>query len=287
VVSAVVRGYPNGWPEREPAAGPEREPAAGPEREPAAGPEREPAAGPGGTAPRAGPEERHRGRARRNGTAGGPGGTAPRAGPEERHRGRARGPARSRAYPAIMAALEFLDGAAVRRWCGLAAEALGAAREQIDALNVFPVADSDTGTNLHLTMLAGVQALDTLPVSAGQEAVWQALARGVLLGAQGNSGVIMSEYLRGLAEVCAPASPCGAAAVRRALAHAAHLSHAAVGEPVEGTVPVRARWRAARFRMPFRRLAARSRPALRRTCMPPDRTWRSSPTKAARPGTSS
>ncbi|MGE5288753.1 MAG: DAK2 domain-containing protein [Micromonosporaceae bacterium] len=135
-----------------------------------------------------------------------------------------------------MAALKFLDGTAVRRWCGLATEALAAARERIDALNVFPVADSDTGTNLHLTMLAALKALEGLPESASQEQVWQALARGVLLGAQGNSGVITSQYLRGFAEVCGPASPCDGAVFRKALAHAARLSRAAVGEPVEGTM---------------------------------------------------
>ena len=142
----------------------------------------------------------------------------------------------ARAYPAIMAALEFLDGTAVRRWCGLATEALAAARERIDALNVFPVADSDTGTNLHLTMLAAAKALEGLRESASQEEVWETLARGVLLGAQGNSGVITSQYLRGFAEVCGPALPCDGAVFRKALAHAARLSHAAVGEPVEGTM---------------------------------------------------
>jgi fatty acid kinase len=135
-----------------------------------------------------------------------------------------------------MAALEILDGAAVRRWCELATKALGSVREQIDALNVFPVPDSDTGTNLHMTMLAAAKALDELPDGAGQGDIWQALARGVLLGAQGNSGVIISQYLRGLAEVCGPAWPCDGGIVTRALAHAARLSHAAVGEPVEGTV---------------------------------------------------
>ena len=141
-----------------------------------------------------------------------------------------------RPYPATMPALEFLDGAAVRRWCAAAAEALGAARDQINALNVFPVADRDTGTNLHLTMLSAVRALNQLPASAGPQQVWQALAHGVLLGAQGNSGVIVSQFLRGLAEICAPASPCDGTAIRWGFAHAARLSHAAVGKPVEGTV---------------------------------------------------
>ena len=82
-----------------------------------------------------------------------------------------------------------------------------------------------------------VRAIDALPDAAAPLEVWQALSHGVLLCAQGNSGVIASQFLRGLAEVCAAASPCaGAAAIQQALAHAAGLSHAAVGEPVEGTV---------------------------------------------------
>ena len=135
-----------------------------------------------------------------------------------------------------MPALEFLDSAALRRWCAAAAVALGAAREQINTLNVFPVADSDTGTNLHLTMLSADRALSELPHSADPQEVWQALAHGVLLGAQGNSGVIVSQFLRGLAEICAPVPRCDGPVVRHGLAHAARASYAAVGQPVEGTV---------------------------------------------------
>lgn len=64
---------------------------------------------------------------------------------------------------------EVLDGAAVRRWSRLAAEALGRTRAEIDALNVFPVPDGDTGTNLHLTVLASADAItgvDALAVEA-------------------------------------------------------------------------------------------------------------------------
>ncbi|MCP9954379.1 hypothetical protein [Actinomadura madurae] len=59
-----------------------------------------------------------------------------------------------------------LDGGAVRRWCRLAADALGRTRAEIDALNVFPVPDGDTGTNLHLTVVAAADALDELPEGA-------------------------------------------------------------------------------------------------------------------------
>ncbi|HEY8478737.1 MAG TPA: DAK2 domain-containing protein [Spirillospora sp.] len=130
-----------------------------------------------------------------------------------------------------------LDGAAVRRWCRLAADALGGTKAEIDALNVFPVPDGDTGTNLHLTALAAAEALDELPDSAGAGHVWRTLARGALLGARGNSGVILSQVLRGLADVLGPlAEPPDGAVFARALEHASGLARGAVEHPVEGTI---------------------------------------------------
>ncbi|XRQ03821.1 DAK2 domain-containing protein [Actinomadura welshii] len=132
---------------------------------------------------------------------------------------------------------EVLDGAAVRRWCRLAAEALGRTRAEIDALNVFPVPDGDTGTNLHLTAVAAADALDELPAGADTARVWRALAQGALLGARGNSGVILSQVLRGLADVLGPpAAPPDGAAFARALGHASGLAREAVERPVEGTI---------------------------------------------------
>jgi DAK2 domain fusion protein YloV len=132
---------------------------------------------------------------------------------------------------------EVLDAAAVRRWCRLAADALGRTRREIDALNVFPVPDGDTGTNLHLTVLAAVEALDELPDAADAGAAWAALAHGALLGARGNSGIILSQVFRGLADVLGAGGPRpDGAAFARALAHAAALARAAVAHPVEGTI---------------------------------------------------
>ncbi|MEU5989641.1 DAK2 domain-containing protein [Spirillospora sp. NPDC047418] len=131
----------------------------------------------------------------------------------------------------------MLDAAAVRRWCRLAAEALGRARGEIDALNVFPVPDGDTGTNLHLTVIAAAEALDGLPDAAGPAETWRALARGALLGARGNSGVILSQVLRGLADVLGPLrTPPDGAAFAGALGHASGLARGAVEHPVEGTI---------------------------------------------------
>jgi dihydroxyacetone kinase-like predicted kinase len=129
-----------------------------------------------------------------------------------------------------------MDGAVVRRWCRLSAEALGQTRAAIDALNVYPVPDSDTGTNLYRTLLSAAQAVDELPATAAPGDVWRAAATGAMLGACGNSGIILSQLLRGLADVCGPAAPCDGPVVARALGHAAGLARAAVSRPVEGTV---------------------------------------------------
>jgi dihydroxyacetone kinase-like predicted kinase len=132
---------------------------------------------------------------------------------------------------------EVLDAAAVRQWCRLTADALGRTRAEIDALNVFPVPDADTGTNMHLTALAAAEAVAGLLDDAGTGATWAALAQGALLGARGNSGIILSQLFRGLAEVLGgPGRPPDGTAVRAALEHAAGLARAAVAHPVEGTI---------------------------------------------------
>ncbi|HEY3200357.1 MAG TPA: DAK2 domain-containing protein [Actinomycetes bacterium] len=131
--------------------------------------------------------------------------------------------------------VEVLDAAAIRRWCEVSLDGLARAREEIDWLNVYPVPDADTGTNLFLTMEATAAAVaqvsgDDLP------AVLRAMADGALLGAKGNSGVITSQLLRGLAVELASANPAGGAALAAALTAAAELSYAAVAVPVEGTI---------------------------------------------------
>ncbi|WP_425582483.1 DAK2 domain-containing protein, partial [Streptomyces synnematoformans] len=155
---------------------------------------------------------------------------------------------------------EVLDTAAVRAWCALALEALGRGREEIDAVNVFPVADGDTGTNLYLTVESAAQAVDAVCGAfagegagdgAGEPAVadvLRAMAHGALIGARGNSGTILAELLRGLTGAVVDAGAGGdddgggdgdgdgggrglAAALRRG----ADAARAAVEHPVEGT----------------------------------------------------
>ncbi|MEU8269643.1 DAK2 domain-containing protein [Sphaerisporangium sp. NPDC049002] len=135
----------------------------------------------------------------------------------------------------VRESLQVLDPQAVRRWSRLCADVLGRARTEIDALNVFPVPDGDTGTNLHLTMLSAAEALDGLPQDADSESTWRTLAQGALLGARGNSGVIVSQALRGMAEVLKHTKG-GGRDLREGLTRAAEMAREAVARPVEGTV---------------------------------------------------
>jgi DAK2 domain fusion protein YloV len=133
--------------------------------------------------------------------------------------------------------------AVVLRFADIAVDALAEAREEIDALNVYPVPDGDTGTNMYLTMAAARDALrEAAPGAAPQDGdLHQALAAfrmGALLGARGNSGVILSQMLGALATVIAgaPAAERNASIMARALREATDGAYAAVGSPVEGTI---------------------------------------------------
>ena len=144
--------------------------------------------------------------------------------------------------------MESLDAAAVRRWCASGLEGLRRHQVEIDQLNVYPVPDGDTGTNLVLTITSAWQAVqrepetvstgDGSPESEGERLarVLRAMARGALLGARGNSGVIVSQILRGAAESLARTPVARGRALAEALASAAKAAYAAVAEPVEGTI---------------------------------------------------
>ncbi|MFJ6611934.1 DAK2 domain-containing protein [Streptomyces sp. NPDC091289] len=134
-----------------------------------------------------------------------------------------------------------LDAVAVRTWCSLALEALGRERAEIDAINVYPIADGDTGTNLYLTVESAAAAVEAVfaahetgaTVPATADAV-RAMAHGALIGARGNSGTILAQLLRGMAGVLADGGD--AAHLRLALTSAADAARQAVAHPVEGTV---------------------------------------------------
>lgn len=124
-----------------------------------------------------------------------------------------------------------LDGAGLRRWAQRAAAELQRRRSEINELNVYPVPDSDTGSNMSFTMDAAVAQAQDYP----DEQVAPALAMGAARGARGNSGVILSQVLRGIADSC-PESRLEAAQLRAALHSAVELSEKAIAAPVEGTI---------------------------------------------------
>jgi DAK2 domain fusion protein YloV len=171
-----------------------------------------------------------------------------------------------------------LDG--VARFVDIATDALSSAREEIDALNVYPVPDGDTGTNMFLTVSAARDALREALASDPELSLGDGmavLARAALMGARGNSGVILSQmlraYVRHLAGAAIADKP--AETIAAAMAEATEASYAAVGSPVEGTIlsvsraasdaAVEAAARGARTRDVFTAAAAAARAALART----------------------
>jgi DAK2 domain fusion protein YloV len=124
--------------------------------------------------------------------------------------------------------------------------ALDARRDEVNDLNVFPVADGDTGDNMVLTLRAVMQELDRLASASedrtiddiGRDEIVASVARAALLGARGNSGVILSQLIRGAAEELAsrPGELVDPVLISAALARAADQAYGSVREPAEGTI---------------------------------------------------
>ena len=132
-----------------------------------------------------------------------------------------------------------LQGAAVRRWIALAEIVADQTRDLVDVLNVFPVPDADTGTNVLLTLRSASDALHRLGRAADAAQVARAAADGAVRGARGNSGLLISQALAAFADVCAEApDPTGLRPVE--LVHVyeamADTTWAAVSRPVSGTL---------------------------------------------------
>lgn len=108
--------------------------------------------------------------------------------------------------------------------------------EEINKLNVFPVPDGDTGTNMTCTVEGGVAALAALPADATVGEVATAFAKGVMLGARGNSGVILSQIFRGIEKGLAGKQSVTAKELLDAYLYGVKQAYAAVAKPVEGTV---------------------------------------------------
>jgi DAK2 domain fusion protein YloV len=131
--------------------------------------------------------------------------------------------------------ISVFDGQDLKKALLVAAAWLEEHREAINALNVFPVPDGDTGSNMSATMQAAIrQIADSEETSAG--VIASKLAHGALLGARGNSGVILSQTLRGLAQGLDKKDTFSAPDLAAALQEASRLAYRAVIKPVEGTI---------------------------------------------------
>ena len=117
-----------------------------------------------------------------------------------------------------------------------ASKTLSERKEEINRLNVFPVPDGDTGTNMSLTLETVVENLAGLPIGAGGAEIRKAITTGALMGARGNSGVITSQILRGLCEGSVGCEELNAESIDAAFSKSQDVAFQAVRKPVEGTI---------------------------------------------------
>src|SRR3954449_8103695 len=136
-------------------------------------------------------------------------------------------------FPPV-ATVDRLGADQLRAVVGAFRDALRAHQEGINRLNVYPVPDGDTGTNMALTLESVVAEL--AGADAGMAATCKAISHGSLMGARGNSGVILSQILRGLSDGVRDAEVADGAAIAAALVAAAEAAYGAVMRPVEGTI---------------------------------------------------
>ena len=128
-----------------------------------------------------------------------------------------------------------IDGMTLKEMFSSGAALLSNNRESVDALNVFPVPDGDTGTNMTQTITSAIKEISSKPYSSVSD-VANAAARGALKGARGNSGVILSQILRGFAKVLAGHEELDGALLAQALREGANTAYKAVMKPKEGTI---------------------------------------------------
>lgn len=128
-----------------------------------------------------------------------------------------------------------INGALLTKMVITASKLLEANRTKIDALNVFPVPDGDTGTNMSLTMQSAVKELK-LCNSNRMSLITDAISKGALRGARGNSGVILSQVFRGICSVLKEKEEVDTKLFAKALKKATEIAYAAVSKPKEGTM---------------------------------------------------
>ena len=128
-----------------------------------------------------------------------------------------------------------INGATFRKMILNGAKLLDINKQHVDSLNVFPVPDGDTGTNMSLTMLSAAKEVTNCP-SNKIEGLCSALSNGALRGARGNSGVILSQILKGMSSVLATCEEITAKNFAKALAKGTEIAYKAVTKPKEGTI---------------------------------------------------
>jgi len=131
--------------------------------------------------------------------------------------------------------LTSLDGVELRGMFSAATQWLERSAQSINTLNVFPVPDGDTGTNMLLTMRAAMEEANSCP-DGSATAVAKAMAKGSLMGARGNSGVILSQILRGLASGLEGKETFGGRDLAAALGESTAFAYQGMSKPVEGTI---------------------------------------------------
>lgn len=130
--------------------------------------------------------------------------------------------------------LEFIDGPLLLAMLRSACDSLELNQDEINSLNVFPVPDGDTGTNMLLTMKSAIKECEAAPKTATDVAA--AIAKGSLMGARGNSGVILSQILHGFAAAVRGHDKLDAQLLSGGLGAASKAAYKAVSKPVEGTM---------------------------------------------------
>ena len=130
---------------------------------------------------------------------------------------------------------EAITGEQLHEYVGFAADLLKANVAVLNSLNVFPVPDGDTGTNMFLTLDAVVKALDGSGAGSAGEAS-AVMSRAAMMEARGNSGIILSQFFKGLAVGLEGSETLGTSEMTNALAEARTASYKAVADPVEGTM---------------------------------------------------
>ncbi|MDO4670826.1 MAG: DAK2 domain-containing protein [Aerococcus sp.] len=130
---------------------------------------------------------------------------------------------------------KLIDAEQFKQMLEVANQRLTDNADYVNSLNVFPVPDGDTGTNMSLSFQSGVKKVREVTTDRVDE-IAQALAKGLLLGARGNSGVILSQLFRGFAKGCEGHDTLDATAFAQAFAEGVKVAYRAVMKPVEGTI---------------------------------------------------